>query len=204
MRREWVWGLAACVALGVGATCAEAYTQLAAPFYAAITSRIAASHPWKILGVTVARDEASHGAVLRLTAEVRRHRGDERPAALVVNTVQVGEVVETPIVFWTLLLLWPVRTRRRLMLRIALGLPFFVGLESATTACQLVHSLAEASALLNGERNPVTSWEHWSRFLEAGGRFVIEVVVALGTVAMASAVREGGITSTEVTPLVGG
>jgi hypothetical protein len=113
-------------------------------------------------------------------------------------------VVETPLVFWSLLLLWPARTRRQWMLRVALGIPLFVGLESATTACQLVHSLAEASALLNGERNPVTSWEHWSRFLEAGGRFVIEVVVALGAVAMASAVREGGITPIEATPRLGG
>jgi hypothetical protein len=118
-----------------------------------------------------------------------------RPAALVVNTVQVGEVVETPLVFWTLLLLWPARSRRQLVLRIAIGVPLFVGLESATTACQLVHSLAEASALLNGERNPVTWWDQWSRFLEAGGRFVIEVVVTLGAVAMASAVDQGTLSA---------
>jgi hypothetical protein len=58
----------------------------------------------------------------------------------------------------------------------------FLALEAATTGCQLLHSMAEASAILAGE-DPVTFWERWSRFLEAGGRFVLEVATALVTVA---------------------
>jgi hypothetical protein len=184
VRREWSWALAAVVAFAVGVTCAEGYARLAVPYYAAITEAIAEWHPWKILEVVVAPDEASHGAVVRLVSEVRREREDRRPAAIVVSRVQVGEVIETPIVFWTMVLLWPASSLRQRALRIAVAIPIFLCLEAATTACQLLHPLAEASALLAGERDPLTLWERWSRFLEAGGRFGLEVAAALLSVAL--------------------
>jgi hypothetical protein len=64
-------------------------------------------------------------------------------------------------------------------------LPAFFGLEAITTAVQLVHNLPEASALLADENNPITVWEHWSRFLEAGGRFGVEVCAVLLTIVLA-------------------
>ncbi len=189
MRREWLWLGAAVLAFALGASCAETYARLAAPYYATVAAWIADRHPWRVLDVAVVHDDASHGPVLRLTSEVRQHSEDSRPAALVDSSVQVGEVVETPIVFWTLLLLWPAQTLRQRGLRFLIGIPVFLGLEAVTTACQLLHPLAEASALLAGESHPVTMWERWSRFLEAGGRFVLEVAAALIPVALISRVR---------------
>jgi hypothetical protein len=54
----------------------------------------------------------------------------------------------------------------------------FVLLEAATTVCQLMNPLAYASAVLAGERDPLTAWECWSRFLEDGGRVGLAVVAA--------------------------
>jgi hypothetical protein len=197
MRREWLWLGAAVLAFTLGAVCAETYARLAAPYYAIVATWIADQHPWRVLNVAVVHDDASHGPVLRLTSEVRQHREDSRPAALVDSSVQVGEAVETPLVFWTLLLLWPARTLRQRGLRLLIGIPVFLGLEAVTTVCQLLHPLAEASALLAGESHPVTLWERWSRFLEAGGRFVLEVAAALIPVALVSRARSDRRNPTE-------
>jgi hypothetical protein len=57
-----------------------------------------------------------------------------------------------------------------------------------------MHSMAEVTALLAGEKNPLTPWERWSRFLEAGGRFVVEISAALIAVTMARiAVPDRGV-----------
>ncbi len=198
MRREWTWVLAITVAFLLGSTCAAAYARLATPYYTVVAQAIAAGYPWRIVEVTVSQDESNHSAILRLTGEVRRSQAARRPAASVVSRVQVGEVIETPLVFWTLVLLWPARTARQRVWRVATGFPIFLLLEAVTTGCQLVHPLAEASALLAGEQNPITLWEHWSRFLEAGGRFGLEVAAALLVVGITSglptiaSVRERG------------
>ena len=182
MRRELWWGVIAIAVLTLASIGAQSYARLAAPYYAAVARLIAIGHPWQIVSVDVKPDSVSPGSVLVLIGDVRRHVGDPSPAARVVAHVQVGEAIETPAVFWTMLLLWPaVSTRQRLM-RIAVGLPIFFGLEAITTAVQLIHNLPEASALLAGEQNPVTPWERWSRFLEAGGRFVVEVCGVLPAV----------------------
>jgi hypothetical protein len=204
MRREWLWLGAAVIAFAIGASCAQTYARLAAPYYASVAARIAEMHPWRILDVAVVHDDASHGPVLRLTSEVRQHRGDLHPAALVDSSVQIGEVVETPLVFWTLLLLWPAPTLGQRGLRLLIGIPIFLGLEAITTVCQLLHPLAEASALLAGENHPVTVWERWSRFLEAGGRFALEVVAALMPVVLhqsAQRARRRGTVNDNVTAL---
>ncbi len=189
MRREWRWGLAVVLGLSIGATCAESYSRLAVPYYTVATELIAHFHPWRIRSVRVTPDESSHGVVLELVGEVRSNREDPLPAALVVNRVQVGEAVETPVVFWTLLLVWPAASLRQRLLRIVVGIPLFLGLEAATTACQLVYSMARVSAFLAGESHPLTLWERWSRLLEAGGRFVLEVTAALVAVALTPAKR---------------
>jgi hypothetical protein len=182
MRREWGWAITAALALTIGATCAEGYARLAVPYYTAVTTFIADFHPWRIVSLVVRPDKSSHSMVLRLTGEVRRHRDDPLPAAMVVNRVQVGEAIEAPVVFWSLLFAWPAQTVRQRLIRLVLGVPVFLALEGVTTACQLVYSMARASAILAGEQSPLTLWERWSRFLEAGGRFVVEVSAALVTV----------------------
>lgn len=192
-RREWLWGLAGAVALAVGALCAEPYARIATPYYAAIDRLIAAAHPWTIEQLRVAGDPSGHGSVLRLIGEVRRQRTDPGPAALVVSRIQVGAVIEAPLVFWTLLLAWPAATRRERWLRLAVGITIFFGLEAITTATQLVHSMAETSAYLASgppasDDDPLTLWEHWSRFLEAGGVFAVAMAAALGTIALTRAI----------------
>ena len=190
MRREWGWAIIAALALAIGATCAAGYARLAVPYYVAVTRLIADFHPWRIVSLVVKPDESSHGMVLRLTGEVRRHRDDPLPAAMVVNRVQVGEAIETPVIFWGLLLAWPAQTVRQRLIRVAVGFPVFLALEGVTTACQLVYSMARASAILAGEQSPLTLWDRWSRFLEAGGRFVLEISAALVTVGVAAGARK--------------
>jgi hypothetical protein len=118
--------------------------------------------------------------------EVRRSQDDLEPAARVIIHVQVGEVIETPVVFWAVVFVWPMATLRRRLVCVAVGIPMFLVLEAATTGCQLVHSMADASAMLAGEADPLTAWERWSRFLEAGGRCALELCAALLTVASSS------------------
>jgi hypothetical protein len=190
MRREWSWALAALVSLGIGATCAESYSRLAVPYYTVTTGLLARLHPWRIRSLAVAPDASSHGAVIQLIGEVRRSREDPLPGALVINRVQVGEVVEAPVVFWILLLVWPAASWRQRLSRALVGIPMFLALEASTTACQLVYSMARASALLAGESHPLTLWERWSRLLEAGGRFVLELAAALLAVAIAPPTRK--------------
>lgn len=185
MPREVWWAGIAMAVLAVASTCAEGYARLALPYYAAVDRWIADGHPWDIVSIDVQRSDVGPGAVLKLVADVRRQSGDERPGARVISRIQVGEAVETPAVFWTVLLLWPAASVRQRLIRLAVGLPIFFGLEAATTAVQLIHSLPEASALLAGEKDPLTLWERWSRFLEAGGRFVVEVSGVLLTVVIA-------------------
>jgi hypothetical protein len=183
MRHEWYWALVAAGAFAAGALGAESYARLAAPGLAEAATLIAGSHPWKIREVGVIREGPGESAVLRIIGEVRRRREDPAPAAIVVGRVAVGEVVEAPMVFWTLLLVWPARDRRERWLRAALGAPVFLGLEIALAVCQLLYALADASADLAGYPDPLPLWERYSRFLEAGGGFVLSAAAALLTVA---------------------
>jgi hypothetical protein len=185
MRRELWWGLIAIAILAVASIGAQGYARLAVPYYAAVARLLALGHPWRIVSVDVRSSDAGPGSVLILVGDVHRQSGGARPAARVVTRVQVGEAVEAPAVFWTMLLLWPAVSIRERLVLIAVGLPMFLGLEAITTGVQLVHSLSEASALLAGEKDPITVWERWSRFLEAGGRFVVEVCGVLMTVVIA-------------------
>jgi hypothetical protein len=184
MRRELWWGVIAMAVLAVASTCAPNYARFAIPYYAAGARLIAIGHPWRIAGVGVGPSNVGTGSVLMLIGDVRRRSDDANPAGRVIARVQVGEVVETPAVFWTMLLLWPAVSIRQRLMRIAIGLPIFLGLEAVTTLAQLVHNLPEVSALLAGEQDPITWLERWSRFLEAGGRFVVEICAVLLTVAV--------------------
>jgi hypothetical protein len=173
VRPEIRWILAAALALTIGVACAEPYARLAAPYYAAVARLISLGHPWTIVSVAVKPGTKSPSPELQLMGEVRRSPEDLRPAGRIISHVQVGEAVETPVVFWTLLLIWPANTMRQRLMRLAIGIPVFLGAEAHTTGVQLMHSMAEVSALLAGELNPLTLWERWSRFLEGGGQFVL-------------------------------
>jgi hypothetical protein len=179
MRREVLWGLAALVALTLGAVGASAYARTAAPFYGWVIDQITRGHPWQVVSLEVVPGDRGPGRILRLVADVRRQATDPSASARVIARVQVGEAVETPVVFWTVLLLWPAGNRRQRFASLAVGLPIFLGLEAMTTAVQLMHDLPEASALLAGERDPITLWERWSCFLEGGGHFVVSATAAV-------------------------
>lgn len=186
MRREIRWLIVAAVALAVGATCAEQYARLAAPYYLAVARVIAQSQPWEIVDATVGPDKLGRDRVVLMTGLVREHRDDPEPAAKVICRLQVAAAVESPVIFWTLLLLWPAASLRRRLGYLALGVPVFLCLEAATSACQLLNPLAYASAVLASDGNaaePVTVWEHWSRFIESGGRIVLAVCAGVLTVA---------------------
>ena len=184
MRPEIRWALASAAALAVGVIGAVPYARLAAPYYAFVDSLLAAHHPWEISRVDVKPGKSSLGAELQLEGYVRRRMNSREHAARVVGRVQVGEVVESPLVFWTLLLAWPARSTRRRALRCAIGVPVFLALEAITTATQLLLPMAQASALLAGDRDPVTDWDHWSRFLEFGGQFALAAAAAIVVASM--------------------
>jgi hypothetical protein len=173
VRPEVRWALAAALALAIGVVCAEPYARRAAPYYAAVARLISLGHPWTIVSVDVEPGTKSPSPELQLVGDVRRLPEDPRAAGRIISHVQVGEAVETPIVFWTLVLWWPAKSLRQRLIRLAIGIPIFLGLEAVTTGIQLMHSMAEVSAILAGEMNPVTLWERWSRFLEGGGQFVL-------------------------------
>jgi hypothetical protein len=185
MRRELWWGAITIAALTVASVGAREYARLAAPYYAAVAHLFALGHPWQIVSVEVRNSAVGLGSELVLIGDVRRQSSDVRPAARVVARVQVGEAVETPAVFWTMLLLWPAGYARQTPTRVAVGVPMFLALEAITTTMQLVHSLPTASALLAGATDPITLAEQWSRFLEAGGRYVVEVCGVMLTIVIA-------------------
>jgi hypothetical protein len=190
VRSEFRWALAAAAAFALGATFAEPYARLVAPYYAAVDRLIATGHPWDIISVDVRPGKSKLSAELQLWAFVRRNPGELNPAAKVLGHVQVGEVVETPMVFWTLLLIWPATSIRKRVTLLLVGVPVFLGVEAITTATQLILPMAQASAILAGDNDPVTVWDRWSRFLEAGGQFAIVCGAAIIVVPLTNPIKQ--------------
>ena len=184
MRAEVRFGLMASAALLLGSFGAESYARLMLPYYEWVDRVIATGYPWEVRSLEIAPNDQAPGRSIKLVGEVRRHVEDARPAARVVARVQVGEAVAAPVIFWMILLLWKASSHRQRWAGFALGLPVFLLVEGLTTAVQLIHALPEASALLAGDVDPITPWERWSRFLEAGGQFVVIVFAALSTIAL--------------------
>jgi hypothetical protein len=122
-----------------------------------------------------------------MTAAVRRHREDAQPAAIVVSEVHVGAVVQLPMAFWALVLGWPIVSARQRCALLVAALPMSLLLESITTVYQLVSPFDYASRVLSGAEDPVTLWERWSRFLEAGGRLALALGGGLLLVAVVGA-----------------
>ncbi len=171
-------------ALALGSLGAESLARLAAPWDEVVARALAHGLPWQIDRVGVRRALPDAPAQLELRATVSRSVEDPRPAALLIGKIPVAAAAQAPAVFWTLLALWPVRTARERRVLLLGGVPGYLALEAATTASQLLVPLAYASAALAGAPLRPTSWEHWSRFLEAGGRIALAVVLALGIVAV--------------------
>ncbi len=146
-------------------------------------------NPWEVTGVEVGPGKSNLTADLQLQANVFRYQGAPHRASRVVGRVQVGEVIETPLVFWTLLLVRPAASIRQRVIRVVVGIPIFLGLEEITTATQLILPMAQASAMLAGDSDPVTPWDRWSRFLEAGGQFVLAFGSAILVAAMTRRTR---------------
>lgn len=184
MSRDWRWLVGLSAALLIAALCAGAYTRAAMPYYTLVARWMAAKQPWTILGMDVSR-QPHRGAILRMVGTVREHNDDPLPAARLVAKLPVATVVESPLIFWSVLLLWPCANRRQRLLVPLTGVPLFLGLEAATTVCQLLNPLAYASAVLAGDSEPITLWERWSRFLEGGGRVALALVAALCAIALA-------------------
>jgi hypothetical protein len=184
MGLERRWLIAATAALLVGALGAEIFARLAAPYYWTAATWVARGRPWTITQVDVAPDAARPGVFVRLHGEVRAVANAPWPAATLIGRVQAGAAIEGPLIFWTLLLAWPAQARRRGAL-LLMGIPVFLGLEAATTVCQLLNGFAEASAIIAGDSGSITGWERWSRFIDSGGRDVLAVCAALLTVASA-------------------
>jgi len=184
VRREAKWALAAAVALATGVVAAEPYARLAAPFYQATASGIGRARHWHVTRVAVERDGELPGMYLRLHGGIAPGPGSTRGAGIITR-VQVGAVIEGPLIFWTLVLVWPSVQRQRLT-RVAIGLPVFAMLEAGTTVSQLLTGFAAAAAALAGDPDAVSAWDQWSRFLESGGRDVLAVCAALLTIAVAS------------------
>ena len=192
MRHEWRWIFAAAATLAAGSMGATSYARLAAPYYTAAARWIALGHPWEVVNIDVSPGNSGRGALLRLTGTVREGAQASQPAAKLISKLQVAAVAESPVVFWMLLSLWPLRSGRERLGLLALGIPVFLFLETATTVCQLLNPLAYASAVLAGNPNPVTGWERWSRFLEAGGRVALAVAAALITITLIQLARHRG------------
>lgn len=195
MLREWRWLIGVSAALVVGALVAESYARAAIPYYTLVARWIAAEHPWTIVSMDVS-EHLGRGAILQMVSTVRAHIDDPAPAARLVAKLQVAAVVESPLIFWSVLLMWPCTEYRQRLLGLLTGIPVFLALEVATTVCQLLTPLAYASAVLAGKSVSVTLWEHWSRFLEEGGRVTVALVAALCTIALVGGIDRAAARST--------
>jgi hypothetical protein len=154
------------------------------PFYR-VAARIISYDPrWQVEDVETSQSEHSPGRELKLHGAVRRLDTDTQPAARLIRRMAVGGVVEIPILFWALLIAWPLASWKKRLILLALGVPASLVLESITTVCQLVGEMAAVSAMLGGDPNPVTLWDRWSDFIEAGGREALTLLFVLACVAL--------------------
>jgi hypothetical protein len=194
MRPEWHQLFIASLALAIGALGAGLYARSAVPYYDVVARLLARGHPWQVANIQVKPGSVGPGSVIRLTGFVLSREKAARPEAAITADLQVAAVVEAPVIFWTLLLLWPTVSRGQRVGFFVLGIPIFMGLEAATTTCQLLSPLATASAILAGEHNPLTSWDRWSRFIEGGGRIALAIGAAILTVTLVAWAHRHAIT----------
>lgn len=183
MPRELRLFLIMAITLAVGLAGARTYARMMVPYYAAMGRLLAGLHTWQVQEVGMSREGPGGAQEVRLVAIVRKIPSQPLPALRVESTMDVGDVVQLPVIFWGILLAWRADTMRQLLQRLAMGVPVFLTLETVTTVCQLVGPMAEAAEYLNGNPHPVTAWEIWARLLETGGRQALAAVAALLIVA---------------------
>jgi len=179
MKLQWRLLIGGLIALFLGAVGADLYARVAVPYYWAVARLIAAAHQWRIVSIDVTGDSNGYGDVLQLTGAISRSAAAAQPDAVLINAIQIGAVVETPVVFWCFLALWPLRSHKERLGLLGLGIPVYLCLEAVTTVCQLVGPLAFGSAVLSGHQDTSTIWERWLRILEDGGRIVVALAAAM-------------------------
>jgi hypothetical protein len=176
--RTVTWLLTCTLFLIIASEFSASDVRFAMPFYSVVSRCIADIRGWKVESLELrSSDRGPYGHALVLTGSVSASPDNGRWAR-VVTKLGVGAIVETPLVFWLLLVLWPTRSSREWGWSIFAAVPIFLVLEAATTITQLIHNLPDAEAILAGDLHPVTSWQVWSRFLEEGGRFAVVVLGA--------------------------
>ena len=191
---ELRWGLVGLAAVAFSVFAAEPYARLMRPYYECVARVITATKPWQILDVSVGPGESSPGSQLKLTGTVRRNPTDPAPAAMVVSKLHVGATVQLPVTYWLVVLAWSAASARACRMRFLWAIPMYFFLETITTVAQLLASLDYAAAMLNAPGDdPVTLWEHWSRFIEAGGRIALALSGGLLVVAVSSATKPAAI-----------
>jgi hypothetical protein len=184
MRREIRWLCIALLAVTLGVLLAVPFARLSAPYLLFATRTLAATQPWKVESVAVTANGSGLGAELRLQGDVYRRAGDRLPAARVEGRMSVGEAVETPVVFWGMMCLWPAGSLRRRGVMLASAVPVFLILVGALDGLQLLYGMADASAVLEGHGDALTLWERASQFLEIGGLFAVDLCAALLVIAV--------------------
>ncbi|HKT73933.1 MAG TPA: hypothetical protein VJQ47_13660 [Steroidobacteraceae bacterium] len=176
------------------------------PCYELLARAIAGTHPWEILGMEVgALGVATPGRFLTMDAAVRKHREDVTPGAIIESSIHVGATIQSPLVFWSLVLGWPAASLRQRWGRFIAAVPVFLCLEAVTTVCQLLAPLGQASAVLDGVADPVTGWDRWGRFMEAGGRILLALTGSVAVIALTGrAPRHESVTVTPFHPASSG
>jgi hypothetical protein len=159
-----------------------------APFDAVVARLLFLGEPWTVAGLEVVGGDTAGASVLQLRAEVRRSAADTDPAARVRTQLQVGAVAETPLLFFSLLLIWPSRSWQWRLMAMGLAAPVWLLLQALATTLPLADDVFTAAAILAGAHDPLTALERWSRFLESGGRIALAISAALLTGAAADGI----------------
>jgi hypothetical protein len=151
----------------------------ATPLYRLGADWLIEGKPWQINSIEIHDATGDSRRELWMTGELKSRSWDSQPAARAESRLQLAAVMQNPVVFWLVLLLVPVASLRSRLTLLGLGVPLFLLLEIGTTSCQLVNAMVQTAAMLEGEADPLTWTERWSRFLESGGRLVVEVCASL-------------------------
>jgi hypothetical protein len=178
---------AALVLSVLGTLAAAPYARLVAPLLERIAVGLGSVHGWQVEQALVERDARTGATVLRLQGTVRKGRAATDPWARINSHADAGAIVETPIVFLTVLIAWPARSARRRLALLALGLPVLLGVDALASAAALLDGFANAQAALDGRAGSVSAWERWSDFCESGGRVALAIAAAVLLAALAGA-----------------
>ena len=178
MRTERRGTVAALLLGAAGIVGASTYAGWTVPLHRVAAAWAAQSCACRIANVSVVQPGAGSTSALQLTAVVTEGPADSIPVAVVANRVNVGGIVQVPIVLLGLLLAWPAHARRDCAVRGALALLALPLLELLTTGSQLVAPLWALGAEM--QLRSVHGWmTGWTQFIESGGRIAVTAAIAL-------------------------